>query len=51
MTKFLNEEMHTLGSVSNMNAEAKARELTDVELVRSPVASRCQIPRRVVSTI
>jgi hypothetical protein len=32
MTKFLNEEVHTLGSVSNINADAKATELTDVEL-------------------
>lgn len=32
MPKFLNEEMRTLGSGSKMNAEAKATELTEIEL-------------------
>ena len=32
MTKFLNEEMLKLGTGSKMNAEAKAMELTDIEL-------------------
>jgi hypothetical protein len=32
MTKFLNEGMRTLGSGSKTDAEAKATELTDIEL-------------------
>jgi hypothetical protein len=32
MTKFLNEEMRTLGSGSKTDAEVEATELTDIEL-------------------